>query len=125
MRAPKGFAKNYFTLSAIQAHSTQPLLQQVHSRVDAYCLQLAQEDDTVLEEDDPQQLIECAATSLPIQGSGHSVFSRALHQRGALHCNCHFYTLTRNLIYLNPKAKRQITLWRLTNSTLSPPLSVV
>ncbi len=66
MRVPKGFAKNYFTLSAIQAHSTQPLMQQVSSRTEAYCLQLAQEEDAFLEEDDPELLIESASLSLPI-----------------------------------------------------------
>ena len=120
MRVPKGFAKNYFTLSAIQAHSTQPLMQQVSSRTEAYRLQITQEDDTFLEEDDPKLLIESAALSLPVH-AGRSKKSKSSASLNGVHCNCFYRHITRSHIYLNSKPKLLISPYLFANSALSPP----
>ncbi|RLA71951.1 MAG: hypothetical protein DRG24_04240 [Epsilonproteobacteria bacterium] len=108
MRVPKGFAKNYFTLSAIQAHSTQPVLQQISSRTETYRLQIPQEDETLLEEDDLELLIESATLSLPVHGGSPRDPASSL-------------PLLNNHTHQNLRQKRLIDPYLFSNSTLSPP----
>lgn len=107
MRRPKGFGKNYFSLSAICAYSSAAVLH-------AQCTSFTQSSrnisfETLEEEDDPLEELELLQTS--------SFTSKT----SSCHCNCYFkrlvYTLTQFLkfqiqtffIYLN------------TRSGISPP----
>ncbi len=106
MKAPKGFAKNYFTLSAIQAYSTHPMLHQIDARIHAFILQIGEECDEELSDGDLEALLCSEHSSVPAHAG---------------HCNCYYNRLTRNLIRQNPRPKLLIRLYRYTNSAISPP----
>lgn len=59
MKAPKGFGKNYFSLSAILAYSIEPVLHSTFTRLKSTnSLSISKEDDD-LEEDPPPDLELC------------------------------------------------------------------
>ena len=115
MRAPKGFGKNYFSLSAIQAYSSHVLLGQREAQVHAYTLKLSDECDSEEDEDDSGELLCSAALNIPAH-AGHPAGSAL----GA-HCNCYFHRITRNRIRQNPRPKLFIDPYFRTNSAISPP----
>ena len=108
MRAPKGFGKNYFTLSAIQAYSSHVMVRQCEARVHAYSIKLSDECDNEEEEDDPAELLCTPVLNIPVHAG---------------HCNCYFHRITRNRIRQNPKPKLFISPYRLSDSVSSPPCS--
>jgi len=110
MRAPKGFGKRYFTLSAIQAYSGSVTLQRSQSALVAHHRRISEEcdDEALLEEDDPL-LAESAAPELP--GGG----------RRPCHCNRHFHRRTCRHLRSHNRPKRLIRTYRLTFSILAPP----
>ena len=83
---PKGFGKNYFTLTSILAHAVAPVLHSQISRVSAH-LDLSYEADVELDEDPPDEEL----TTLP-----------CLLNNKPCHCNYYFNHLTR-LIFLTTK----------------------
>lgn len=105
MRAPRGFGKNYFSLSAIQAYSSHVLLGQCEARVQAHTLKLSNECDAEEEEEDAE-LLCTAVLGIPAHAG---------------HCNCYYHRITRNRIRLNPRQKLFINPYRLTESVSSPP----
>ena len=112
MRAPKGFGKRYFTLSAIQAYSGSVTLHRSESRTQAHHRSACDEcdEETVLEEDDPVLILESTAAALP--GSS----------RRACHCNLHFHRLACRRLRSHDRPKRFVSPYRYIRSTLSPPL---
>ena len=124
MHTPKGFGKNYFTLSAIQAHSTQPLVHQIILRVEAYRLQIAQEDELILEEDDPELLLVSASLSLPHSSGRSQTLNKAIAPFKGVHCNCLYLQITDNHLHLNSKPKLLISPYLFANSALSPPYQI-
>lgn len=110
MRAPKGFGKRYFTLSAIQAYSGSVTLRRCESSTRAHHRMVSEEADeeTALEEDDPL-LLEAIASALP--GGRHR----------PCHCNLHFHRLACRSLRSHKRPKRFISPYRYTHSTLSPP----
>lgn len=106
MRAPRGFGRNYFSLSAIQAYSSHVLLGQREARVHAYSLKLSDECDNEEEDDEPDGPLCAAQLSVPAHAG---------------HCNCYYHRITRNRIRLNPKPKLFVSSYRLTESVSSPP----
>lgn len=115
VRSPKGFAKNYFTLSAIQAYSTHALLQQCETRVHAYAMRISDECDKDEPEEDPDELLCTPAPNIPAHAG------RPEGSAPGVHCNCYYRRITRNRIRQNPRPKLYIRPYRLTNSAISPP----
>jgi hypothetical protein len=116
VRSPKGFAKNYFTLSAVQAYSTHSVLQRSKARVHAYVMRLNDEcDKDETEEDDPGEHLCTPALNIPAHAG------RPEGSALGVHCNCYYRRVTRNRIRQNPRPKLLISPYRLTNSAISPP----
>ncbi len=112
MRAPKGFGKNYFSLSAILAYASSASLLSAHTGMQAHHQSICdeEEEETAIEEDDPL-LVETSA--LP-----------AGSRRRPCHCNLHFHRLACRRLRSHDRPKRFISPYRYTCSTLSPPKSV-
>jgi len=110
MRAPKGFGKRYFTLSAIQAYSGGVTLQRCESRLLAHHRQVSDEcdDETSPEEDDP---LLCETTLQELPGG----------RRRPCHCNRHFHRRACRHLRSHPRPKRFVRSYRLTFSVLAPP----
>ena len=109
MRRPKGFGKNYFSLSAICAYSSATVLH-------AQCTALTQSSrnfsfETLEEEDDPLEELELLESSAvtPVTSS--------------CHCNCFFkrrlYILTQ-LFKFHPQT---FFIYLKTRSGISPPIA--
>jgi len=108
MRAPRGFGKRYFTLSAIQAYSAVTTLERRENRTLAHHGMVSDEsDDACLEED--EAALEPATTELP---GG---------RRRPCHCNLHFHRLACRRLRSHNRPKRARNPFRYTRSTLSPP----
>ncbi len=105
MRTPKGFGRNYFTLSAIQAYNTQTLIQQCEARVHANRMQISESCDDEAEEELDDVLFPVSPT-IPAHGG---------------HCNCYFDRITRNRILENSTPRLFIATHKLTDSVSSPP----
>ncbi|MCK9371895.1 MAG: hypothetical protein M0P91_01755 [Sulfuricurvum sp.] len=107
MRSPRGFGKNYFTLSAIQAYASAHRLSQNAQRIRLHRenrLQIAEEADAI--DDPPPDLLT------PIQ---------PLPSQGGL-CNCRFARLS-HLCLRNHTSAKKLTVSPIhTYSTLSPPV---
>jgi hypothetical protein len=105
VKSPKGFGRNYFTLSAIQAYSAHTLIQQCAARVYANSVQMAEECDDETEEE-LEDVLCAAELDLPTH-SGH--------------CRGCFRPVTRRRIIENSRQKLFITTHRFSNSVSSPP----
>jgi hypothetical protein len=106
VKAPKGFAKNYFTLSAIQAYSTCVSIEQDYIHNHFFTLQTDGDYDEEPTEDD----LETLAANEQICTSAHRKY-----------CSCRHSTVAHSLIRQNPKQKLLISPYVFTNSTISPP----
>ncbi|WP_345985686.1 hypothetical protein WCX49_00825 [Sulfurimonas sp. HSL-1656] len=109
MRAPRGFGKRYFTLSAIQAYSAVTTLEHRENRTLAHHGMVSDEsdDEACLEED--EAALEPATTELP--GGRHR----------PCHCNLHFHRLACRHLRSHNRPRRARNPFRYTRSTLSPP----
>jgi hypothetical protein len=109
MRAPRGFGKRYFTLSAIQAYSAVTTLQRRENRTLAHHGMVSDEsdDDACLEEDETTP--ELTAAELP---GG---------RRRPCHCNLHFHRIACRRLRSHNRPRRARNPFRYTRSTLSPP----
>lgn len=110
MRTPRGFAKNYFTLSAILAFSVQGSLQSQVAAVSALINKKIPEDEEELQENDPPcELLDTV-----------SLFSSK-----ACHCNCYFKRLTRLILLLNifiPRCPFYCTYFAFRRTGVHPPV---
>ena len=106
MKAPRGFAKNYFTLSAIQAYSTGISMHRSYIRGRIFIMQTSDELDEEPTEDD----LETTAGNELLCSSSHGG-----------HCSCRHSTVAYDLIRQNPKPKLLISPYIFTNSSISPP----
>lgn len=84
MKAPKGFGKNYFSLAAIQAHVNTITLSQTSVRTHAYHIEGYEEEASLEEEDDPNELLLASIVSTPKTSSRPSSRGRRCH------CNIYF-----------------------------------
>lgn len=105
MKKPKGFGKNYFTLSAIQAYNAHVLLQRCESRVHAYHAQMSRECNDEAEEELDDVL--CSEQPAIPAHAGH--------------CNCYYRRIARNRLVENSQPKFFITTYQFSNSVSSPP----
>ena len=108
MRRPKGFGKNYFSLSAICAYSSNTVLH-------AQCSAFTQSSRNLIsetqdEEDDPLEELE-----LLIQESS------AFTPSSSCHCNCYFKKRLYTLIQLLKILPQTFFIYRKTRSGISPP----
>ncbi len=110
MRAPKGFGKRYFTLSAVQAYSGGITLHRVESSARAHHRMVSDEcdDEDGIEEDDAPTP-ENVAAALP-----------GGRRRPCL-CNLHFHRLSCARLHSHRRPKRFQSPYRYSRSTLSPP----
>ncbi len=111
MRSPRGFGKNYFTFSAVQAHSVQPHLQGRRSRVTMllrHRCTLQDEEASLLNEDPPLELLTLPCT-LNIK---------------ACHCNCFDTLKTRLALLINlfiPRCPYYTTCFAFRRTGVHPP----
>lgn len=113
MRTPKGFGKNYFTLTAIQAYAAAVTLHRQSVRTEAYRLQIGDESDEAVDDEDDALLL-CISAPAPEGQSG----------RSAAHCNCRFRRIARHRLLNCPLANLNIPTYIHTHSALSPPSSL-
>lgn len=110
MRAPKGYGKRYFTLSAIQAFSGAVTLQRRESRTVAHHRMVSDEcDETETSEEDDPLLLEALTAALP---GG---------RRRLCHCNRLFQRRTCAVLRNHPRPKTLVNPSPYQHSTLSPP----
>lgn len=110
VKSPKGFGKNYFTFSAMLAHTVENSLQ---AQLSCFNLlthhQAAQEDDS-LEEDPPVELL----ADLPLVSAK------------PCHCNCFYKLHTRLILLCNTFIARcpyYTTYFAFRRTGVHPPLS--
>ena len=110
MKTPKGFGKNYFSLSAICAYSSAAVLH-------AQCTSFTQSSrnisfETLEEEDDPLEELEL------IQESSFTV-------KSSCNFNCHFKRLLYILTQLFKFHPQTSFIFRNTRSGISPPIFIL
>ena len=109
MKLPRGFGKNYFSLSAITATVNQVSLAQECSRVQSFhtCYALCEQEEEELEEF--EELAICQIGQLSSK---------------ACHCNCFFKSLTLKILKLFTSAKNYVDYHFSLNTSISPPKSI-
>jgi len=111
MKTPKGFAKNYFTLTAILAFSVEKKLQSQVSSISSLLHNKISKDEDSLEENDPPcEILEILST---------------LNTKPC-HCNCFFKLLTRLTLLINtfiPRCPFYCTYFAFRRSGVHPPFS--
>ncbi len=109
MKLPRGFGKNYFSLSAITATVNQVSLAQECSRVQSFhtCYALCEQEEEELEE--LEELAICQIGQLSSK---------------ACHCNCFFKSLTLKILKLFTFAKNYVDYHLSLNTSISPPRSI-
>jgi len=110
MRAPKGFGKRYFTLSAIQAYAGSITLHRTSQRTQSHHLQVSdeREEETAPEEED---LLAADAAPGTLPGG----------YRRPCHCNRFFHRRAWRTLRARPRALTSLGSYRYTYSALSPP----
>ena len=109
MRAPKGFGKNYFTFSAVQAYSSGVKLASVHSQTQNFLFSKISDEDE-LEEDPPDLELS---------------LSLVLQNTKACHCNCFFKHIIRLILLINhfiPRCPFYNTFFAFRRTGVHPPL---
>lgn len=106
MRAPRGFGKNYFTLTAIQAYASAERIGQNAHRIRLHRENRLQVSEEAGEIDDPPPGLLTPIEPLPSQGGL---------------CNCRFARLAHLCLRNNPIPKILTVSPIHTYSTLSPP----
>lgn len=102
VKAPKGFGKRYFTLTAIQAYSTTQTQSQRHSALYRHMTVSTPEQDAPLEDEESPEIAEEL-------------------QKHPCHCNCHYGHRTRTRLRLYPLQFQDVPPYFFANSTISPP----
>ena len=112
MKSPRGFGKNYFTFSAILAHSVQIKLQsQVSSIYSILHNKIAKEDEELDENDPPCDVLEtlCILNAKPC------------------HCNCFYKLKTKIALLINtyiPRCPYYTTYFAFRRTGVHPPLTI-
>ena len=107
MRRPKGFGKNYFSLSAICAYSSASVLH-------AQCTSFTQSSrnfsfDTLDEEEDPLEELELLQESAFTPNTS------------SCHCNCYFKRLLYRLAQIFKFQPQTFFIYLKTRSGIAPP----
>lgn len=110
MRAPRGFGKNYFTLTAIQAYASAQRIGQIAHRTRLHRENRLQISEEASQIDDPPPELLTPLEPLPSQGGL---------------CNCRFARQSRLCLRDNKHPKTLTTSPIHTYSTLSPPVPSV
>ncbi|GEM_PF-139958 len=109
MRAPKGFGKNYFSLTAIQAYSSRMLLHAEHASLESRRL-LRTRGREPEEEEEREEALPAETPPLPSRPLGKNC-----------HCNRYFHLRAATLIRRHLRPNRSVSPYRYSNSVLSPP----
>lgn len=108
MKAPRGFAKNYFTFSAIQAYSVHVSLHSQISRVAHYLETTCMSEPDNIEKDEP-----------PME-----LLTPTLVVKKPCHCNCFFNLKTRLALLINlfiPRCPYYTVCFAFRRSGVHPP----
>lgn len=106
-RLPKGFGKNYFSLSAITATTNHVTMHAQTSRTQQFhTIHHSSEELEALAED--EELTTLLANTLELSLK-------------PCHCNCYFNKRTKKAIKLHPKQKFQPHIFVSLNTSVSPP----
>jgi len=110
VRSPRGFGKNYFTLSSVLAHSVQTRLQSQLSRITTLLRRQCalHEEESTLEDDPPLELLALPCT-LTLK---------------ACHCNCFDALKTRLALLINlfiPRCPYYTTYFAFRRTGVHPP----
>lgn len=89
MRMPKGFGRNYFSLTAIQATVTAVTIHAVHTATQLLTHHLISVDEA---DDDPNALLLSELSILTVTSEPDS-----RPQPRSCHCNCYYKRKTRNI----------------------------
>jgi len=111
MRAPKGFGKRYFTLSAIQAYAGNMGLLRRGIRTRLYHLRGVNPYGEAASADEEE---------LQTPENGPASLAAGTHRRPC-HCNRHFRHRTGIALRAHPHPKASANPTRYTYTTLSPP----
>jgi len=111
MKTPKGFAKNYFSLSAICAYSNGVMMHAQCSSFTHVSLNLSFE--TLEEEDDPLEELEALILESFPQPKSSSC-----------HCNCFFKNRLYTLFQFFKFLQQTFFIFFKTRSGISPPLII-
>ena len=106
MRSPRGFGKNYFTLTAIQAYASAKRLEQNANRIRIHRENRLQISEEACELDDPPTELLNPIEPLPSQGGL---------------CNCKFARMAHLCLRRNRQPKKLLLSPIHTYSTVSPP----
>jgi len=106
MKLPRGFGKNYFSLSAITATVNAVSLQQVATRVQKFHTFDAYE---YKEEELTDELEELEAACIEQLSSK------------ACHCNCYFLSKTKKVLRYFHTPKQNLHFYAILNTDISPP----
>ncbi len=106
MLRPKGFGKNYFTLSAIQAYSVHITIESIATTMESRHLIFAEEDDASDLLDDDELLLLNEATT----------------QQSGSHCSC--FDTRRSLCRIknHPVQQHSLSIFQSLRPSNSPPL---
>ena len=107
MKLPRGFGKNYFSLSAITATVNAVTLQSQATRMQKFHIFGS------FECDDSEELEEC-------QELEAACFTQQINQK-ACHCNCFFLSRTKKSLKLFVIPKHDIPKQSILYSDISPP----
>jgi len=109
MRTPKGFGKNYFTLSAIQAYSSGIRLDAIAAVARTHTRFYGTSADDDFEAPPEEEIAAALLTELPEPSSPR-------------HCNCFYRRRTRTVERRVRAARRLVCRCRKTKTGISPPL---
>ena len=105
MHLVKGFGKNYFTLRAITAISSQMVLNANAIRIHTFHIIKFIVDDLELQtEDEEMSLCILQEEAKPC------------------HCNCYYLRCTKKTLLLNNSQNRHSTYFKTLNNSISPPV---
>ncbi|MBU1657711.1 hypothetical protein KKG72_01485 [bacterium] len=106
MKLPKGFGKNYFTLSAITATVNQVSIHGVSSRVQSFhMLKFSADELEALEEE--EELAALCPLELSVK---------------PCHCNCYYLKKTKKTLKQNHSQNKYFNYFKTLNNSVSPPL---
>ncbi len=106
MLRPKGFGKNYFTLSAIQAYSVHIIIERIATATESHHLVSTQEDDTSDLFDDDELLLVNETTT----------------QQSCAHCSCFTTRHSRCKIKNHSLQQLSLSIFQSLQPSNSPPL---
>ncbi len=109
MKLPRGFGKNYFSLSAITATVNQVTLSKEASRVQSFHLSSTTYEEEQEGEEEFEEL---------------SILQTQVVSLKSCHCNCFFRLLTFKTLKLFTFAKKYPDYYNYLNTSISPPYQI-